>query len=109
MSSFSQDKKWVEAKKAFGSHNWLETIAYYRILGGENVFVYSLMEGDKRLIIDVLEDDSVVLLSKHGFLLTDSFMNVHTSRKVFSYSDEIEYHSHTLEGRSFKVPVEPLK
>lgn len=88
MSTFSQDEKWMEAKRAVGNLNWLEVISYYRSIGGRNVFVYSVIEGDKRLIVDVLDDDHVLLISKHGEPVVDSYDSVTNSRKLFKYNED---------------------
>jgi hypothetical protein len=87
MSSFSQDEKWMEAKRAVGHLNWLEVISYYRSIDGSNVQVYSVRDGEKRLIIDLLDDDTVLLKDKDGFAKEDTYENVLQSRKIFKYSE----------------------
>lgn len=101
MSSYSQDEKWVEAKRAVGNVNWLEVIHYYRSINGDKVFVYSVVEGNKRLIVDIIDDENVLLLNQKGEPVTDSYENVLKSRKIFRYNDDssaqlnCEYGSHT--------------
>jgi hypothetical protein len=107
MSTFSQDEKWMEAKKTVGNHNWLEVVSYYRFIGGRNVFVYSVIEGDKRLIVDVLDDGDVLLISKHGEPVVDNYDTVLSSRKVFKYNeDSSEECDITLGSRVFKIVTE---
>jgi len=85
MSSFSQDEKWMEAKKAVGNTNWLEIISYYRSIKGNHVSVYSVVNGEKRLIVDVLDDNTVLLISNNEYI-KDSYENVLNSRKIFKFS-----------------------
>jgi hypothetical protein len=85
MSSFSQDTKWVEAKRVVGNNNWIDIVSYYHSINGKNVLVYSIVEGDKRLIVDIIDDDTVLLVNKHGQRVVDSYENVLSSRKVFQY------------------------
>lgn len=109
MSSFSQDKKWVEAKKAVGRSNWLEVVSYYRSIDGKNVFVYSVIEGKKRLIVDVLNDDTVLLIDRDR-LTTDSYESVLNSKKVFKYNEdhsEQEYLLHNI--HTFTIATESHK
>jgi hypothetical protein len=107
MSSYSQDEKWVEAKRAVGGLNWLEVISYYRSVDGENVFVYSVIEGDKRLIVDILDDENVLLLNKYGEPIVDSYENVLNSRKVFKYNDEnLECVDYVYGSHKYKIRIE---
>ncbi|QDP42843.1 portal protein [Bacillus phage vB_BmeM-Goe8] len=105
MASFSQDTKWMEAKRVVGHLSWLEVIAYYREIQGTNVFVYSIIDGEKRLIVDVLSDDSVLLLGKNG-VLTDTYANVLNSRKVFKYSECSETKIYDLGTKQIEIAVE---
>lgn len=105
MASFSQDRKWMEAKRVVGHLSWLEVIAYYREIQGTNVFVYSIIDGEKRLIVDVLSDDSVLLLGKNG-VLTDTYTNVLNSRKVFKYSECSEIKIYDLGAKQIEIAVE---
>ncbi|AYJ75930.1 hypothetical protein BSP14_055 [Bacillus phage BSP14] len=109
MASFSQDTKWIEAKKVVGHVNWIEVVSYYRSIGGTNVFVYSVVNGDKRLIVDVIDDDEVLLIGKADELLTDSYTNVLNSRKVFKYSEELDFRNYYLRGQKFRIPTESQK
>jgi hypothetical protein len=107
MSTFSQDEKWVEAKRAVGNLNWLEVISYYRTIDGENVFVYSVIEGDKRLIVDVLDDEHILLLNKQGEPVVDSYSNVLNSRKVFKYNDDSSEQFDCVYGsRKYRIRIE---
>lgn len=88
MSSFREDSKWQIAKKLLNqNYTWLEVISYYKAIGGKNVLVYSVIDGEKRLIVDLTEDNQVLLANRHGELVTDTYENVLNSRKVFEYSD----------------------
>lgn len=108
MSSFNQDAKWVEAKRVVGNLNWLEVVSYYRSIGGKNVFVYSVIEGDKRLIVDVLDDDSVVLINREGEVSINDYDTVMNSRKVFKYNEDIEQIPFTFRNQQYFIPVEIL-
>ncbi|AXH71110.1 hypothetical protein BSP38_068 [Bacillus phage BSP38] len=77
----------MEAKRAVGHLNWLEVISYYRSIDGCNVSVFSVKDGEKRLIVDVIDDDTVLLLDQNGHEAEDTYDNVLSSRKVFKYSD----------------------
>lgn len=89
VSLFSKDNKWKKAKQLLNhNYTWLEVISYYKSLGGTNVSVYSVIEGDKRLIVDLTDDDQVLLLNKHNELVKDTYDNVLNSRKVFEYHED---------------------
>lgn len=109
MASFSQDEKWMEAKRAVGHLNWLEVISYYRSIEGDNVFVYSVIDGEKRLIVDILSDDNILLVDKHGCIITDSYMNVLNSRKVFKYSEDSETKQYKLGPDKYTIVIESHK
>lgn len=109
MASFSQDRKWVEAKRAIGNLNWIEVISYYRSIDGKNVFVYSVAEGGKRLIVDVLDDDTVLLLDKRGEPVTDTYENVFNSKKVFKYNEEHSEQAYQLQGADTYIATESHK
>lgn len=109
MSSFSEDDKWIEAKRTVGIENsWLEIINFYRSIGGTNVFVYAAGGGDKRLIVDILseEDDRVLLISKSGEAVIDSYENVNNSKKIFKYSEDVEHRDYIIEDELYHVVVE---
>jgi hypothetical protein len=109
MSSFSQDTKWAEAKRAVGNLNWLEVISYYRSIGGKNVFVYSVIEGDKRLIVDILDNERVVLVNKNGEPVIDSYTAVESSRKVFKYSEKTEQVPYMVGNKEYLITIESHK
>lgn len=109
MKTFKDDKKWQEAKRVAGSDKWLEVISYYRSIGGKNVFVYSVIDGDKRLIVDILDDDRVLLVDKRGELVTDNYDNVLNSKKVFKYNEDIEEVDYYFESNKYKVAIESHK
>ncbi|QIA28676.1 hypothetical protein [Phage f2b1] len=109
MTSYSQDRKWLEAKRAVGHLNWLEVISYYRSIGGDSVFVYSIVEGDKRLIVDILADESILLINREGLPVTDSYDNVLKSRKAFNYSDTSELRTYTVGKESYQIAIEKLE
>ena len=106
MSSVSQDKKWVEVKRVISDLNWLEIVSYYRSIDGRNVFVYSIIEGDKRLIVDVLDDEYVVLMNKHGEPIIDSYETVFNSRKVFKYNEDFEQVPCMVRNKEYLVTIE---
>lgn len=108
MSSFSQDKKWMEAKKAvgYGNYSWLDVVSYYRFIDGTNVFVYSVIEGDKRLIVDVLDSGQVLLVTREGKLITDDYRAVLESRKIFKYSRHFEKKELPLGSEKYTVILE---
>lgn len=107
MSSFNQDLKWLEAKKAVGNNEWIEIISYYRSIGGQNVFVYCVGNGDKRLIVDVIdENDNVLLINKTGEPVIDTYDNVLNSRKVFTYSDNSENMKFSVGDMKYIIAIE---
>lgn len=106
MSSFSQDKRWVEAKRAVGNMNWIEIVSYYRAINGTHVFVYAVIGGDKRLIVDVIDDDTVLLLSKTGQLITDDYVTVLNSKKIFKYSERCEQKDFYLGSQKYTIATE---
>lgn len=107
MSSFSQDKKWMEAKRVIGELNWIEIVSYYRFVEGRNVFVYSVVDGDKRLIVDVISgDNAVLLLNKKGEFVTDSYEAVMNSKKIFKYSDNYELKTYRFGSYKFTIAIE---
>ncbi|WP_325227477.1 hypothetical protein [Schnuerera sp.] len=106
MSSFSQDKKWMEAKKVIGDLDWIEIISYYRFIGGNNVFVYVAGDGDKKQIVDIIDKEgTVLLLNRAGYLETDTYDNVTNSKKIFEYSEYFEEEEHFFEDSKIKIPV----
>lgn len=109
MASFSQDRKWLEAKRAVGNLNWLEVIRYYRSINGTNVFVYSVIEGDKRLIADVLDDGHILLVNKHGEPVFDSYENVLNSRKIFKYNEDFLVRDLCIGSDKYRVVLESHK
>lgn len=107
MSSFSSDKKWMEAKKVVGDTNWVEVINYYRSINGTNVFVYAIGDGDRKLIVDVIDDeDNILLINKHGNPEIDTYENVTNSRKEFKYSEDTEYGDFYINDMKFTIPIE---
>lgn len=106
MSSFSKDRKWMEAKRAIGSMNWLEIISYYRSISGIHVFVYSVIDGNKRLIVDVIDDDTVLLLSKNGQLVIDDYNLVLNSKKIFKYSEHCDHRDFYLGSQKYTIATE---
>lgn len=110
MGSFKDDEKWIEAKKAVDSKNsWLEVISYYRSIDGKNVFVYSVIEGDKRLIVDVLDDERILLINKQGEPIIDSYVSVLNSRKIFKYNEDSFIHDFFMGSNKYKIAVESHK
>lgn len=109
MSSFSQDAKWAEAKQTVGSSNWLEVVSYYRSIDGKNVFVYSVIEGDKRLIVDIIDDEHILLINKLGEPVVDSYQNVLNSRKVFKYCETVRYREYYVGSHKYKIAIESHK
>lgn len=103
---FSQDEKWLEAKRAAGHLNWLEVIAYYREIGGSCVYVYAIGDKDKRLIVDILNDDTILLLDKNNSPVIDTYENILKSRKAFNYSENYEYTQFYHEDTKYIVKVE---
>ncbi|AMQ66589.1 portal protein [Bacillus phage Shbh1] len=106
MSLFSKDSKWVEAKKVIGSSNWIEVVSYYRYIGGENVFVYVIGDGNKKLIVDIMDDQNVLLIDKEGNPSIDTYDNVQNSRKMFRYSENTKVKKFTVQDQTFFVRME---
>lgn len=107
MVSFSQDKKWMEAKKLLNQkYSWIDIVSYYRSIGGNNVFVYCIGNGDKKLIVDIVDDDNVLLINKLGEPIIESYEDVLNSRKVFSYSENFENREFFVGSKRFVVALE---
>ena len=105
MTSFKHDPLWQEAKLMIGTSNWLEVAACYREIGGKHVFVYSVVNGLKRLIVDILSDETVLLLVGDR-LTTDSYTNVLNSRKQFKYYTDIEVSTYILGDKQYRIATE---
>lgn len=107
MASFSQDPKWIEAKEVVGKPNWIEVVSYYRHIGGTNVFVYCIGDGDKKLIVDVVDDDNnVLLINKFDEPVIEGYENVLSSRKQFSYSEDFENRTYEVQGKKVTIAIE---
>ncbi len=106
MTSFSQDKKWMEAKTVIGKPDWLEVVSYYRFIDGSNVFVYVIGDGDKQLIVDFIDDENILLINKKGLPVVDTYTNVLKGRKLFSYSEHFEEKEFKINEKEFKIPIE---
>ena len=97
----------MEDKRVIGNLNWIEIVSYYRFVNGTNVFVYSIVDGDKRLIVDVISgEDAVLLLNKKGELITDSYDAVLNSKKIFKYSENYELKPYRFGSHKFTIAVE---
>jgi len=105
MASFSEDEKWLEAKKIVGANNsWIDIISVYRYLGGKNVFVYIIGDKDKRQIVDIVDDENnVLLISKYGEPIIEDYDTVEKSRKSFNYSEDIEERTYYIAGKEASV------
>lgn len=88
---FNQDNKWLEAKRIgreLGvADNWLEMITLYHNIGGSNIFIYAIIDNQKYLIVDVLDDEHVILLDSSDNPVIEDYKKVFDSKKIFSYSD----------------------
>lgn len=82
---YQEDEKWVEAKRTLRTDDWIEVTSFYRELGGHDVFVYALLDREKKLILDIDDDDNVLLYTKDG-VVSEDYERVFTSRKYFSYT-----------------------
>lgn len=104
--SFASDEKWLEAKKVVGNRgNWLDVVDYYNTIDGKNTFVYSLIEGDKRLIVDIRDQD-VLLINGEGELEVDEYEAVLRSRKQFVYTEKTKECEYNLRGDTITVIVQ---
>lgn len=108
MSYFSRDKKWIEAKKVIGDINWLEIISYYRMINGSNVFVYSIINKEQKLIVDILDDHRVILVNKHSEIELEDYNTVLSSRKRFCYSHKYKEKELEFNGRKINIKLEDL-
>lgn len=107
MATFGQDKKWIEAKRIVGNDNsWLEVISCYNSIGGKGVFVYSVIEGQKRLIVDVLDDNHVLLFDSNKNLVVEQYETILNSKKLFKYNDRYTEVECPLENKIIKVTIE---
>ena len=103
---YSRDLKWEEAKKTArlsGFQNqWIEIIDHYNSNEGEHVQIFCVIEGTKYRIAYILDDDSVLLITRGDGLETKSYDEVNESQKIFFYKDETEVKQFTLsEGQTF--------
>jgi hypothetical protein len=104
MTSFSQDRKWIEAKKLCGSA-WVETVSYYRSIQGKNVFVYAILNKSKHLIVGAVSDDTVLLINRDKQAHLVSYSEVDRSRKLFKYSEDYEEETYEVDGTLYVVPL----
>lgn len=118
-NSYSSDPIWREAKKVAGSaeeSGWIETVSYYREQGGYKVFVYSLINKSKNLIVDVTNTEEILLLDSNNKPFIENYKTIKNSRKYFSFNEEPFYTEVTLQDyrigdgsmMTFKIPVERI-
>lgn len=107
---FSNDPKWLEAKRSIGRLDWIEVVSYYRYLGGKNIFVYIIRDKTKKLIIDFIDSDgNVILLNRNKELEIQDYESVDTSKKEFVYAHDFETSVYEIEGQEFKVATEKVE
>ncbi|AGB62610.1 hypothetical protein [Bacillus phage phiAGATE] len=82
---FSQDKKWMEAKRAVGHLDWIEVVSYYHHIQGEDVTVYAVLNGEMFEIQTALNDNTVLLTDSDGEDVEKDYQTVLSSRKVFKH------------------------
>lgn len=81
---------WSEAKKVckeigFGS-NWVEIISYYNTNDGNQVSLFTILDGESKRVIGVTDTGTVLLLNKKEELEEVEYNVVFESNKKFSYS-----------------------
>lgn len=103
---YSRDSKWEEAKKTArlsGFQNqWIEIIDHYNSNEGEHVQIFCVIEGVKFRIAYILDDESVLLITRDDGLETRPYDEVNESQKVFFYKDQTKVKQFALEeGQTF--------
>lgn len=103
---YNKDIKWGEAKKTArlsGFQNqWIEIIDHYNSNEGEHVQIFCVIDGEKYRIAYILDDDSVLLITRDEGLVTKNYDEVNESQKVFFYKEDTEAKVFTLgEGDTF--------
>ncbi|AII28099.1 portal protein [Bacillus phage Bobb] len=83
---FSQDKKWMEAKRAVGHLDWIEVVSYYHDIQGKDISVFAVLDGEMFKIQTVIDNDTVLLTDSAGAEVEKDYNTVLSSRKVFKYS-----------------------
>lgn len=83
---FSQDKKWMEAKRAVGHLDWIEVVSYYHDIQGKDISVFAVLDGEMFKIQTVIDNDTVLLTDSAGAEVERDYNTVLSSRKVFKYS-----------------------
>ncbi|UNA01476.1 hypothetical protein MG295_00059 [Bacillus phage vB_BcgM] len=86
MTSYQKDDKWKKAKQLLAQgYTWIEVISYYKLLGGDKVKVYSILDREKFLILDMTKAKRVILEDAEGEKVFADYLDVKNSRKVFEY------------------------
>lgn len=86
LTSYQKDEKWNKAKQLLATGlTWIEVVSYYRLLGGTKVKVYSILDREKLLIIDMTGDKNVALKDANGEVIYANYLDVKNSRKIFEY------------------------
>ncbi|AHJ87563.1 hypothetical protein Bp8pC_133 [Bacillus phage Bp8p-C] len=83
---FSQDKKWMEAKRAVGHLDWIEVVSYYHDIQGKDISVFAVINGEMLKIQAIIDNDTVLLTDSVGAEVEKDYDTVLSSRKVFKYS-----------------------
>lgn len=97
---FSKDDKWKIAKKFMKQQNlegnWIETIDYYRSIGGKHVAIFVYINKVKYRILEATVDGRVVAMdSNNDFCMLD-YDEVNISRKEFFYIENPKEHEYNL-------------
>lgn len=83
---FSQDKKWMEAKRAVGHLDWIEVVSYYHDIQGKDISVFAVLDGEMFKIQAITDRGTVLLTDSVGAEVEKDYDTVLSSRKVFKYS-----------------------
>ena len=93
ISTFQNDKVWVNAKKVAKSSgspsDWIVAIDYYNLQGGKSVTLFSnAREGVTERILGISDDDRVITLNVNDEIELLDYEVVFEAKKKFFYTDK---------------------
>ena len=105
MTQYRNGDLWQQAKEiaeaAQYPYVWIEIISYYNEQGGKNVQLYTLVEGENKRVVLVLDDYDVLVLDKEGNPEIIEYEVADKGIKTFYYVPKQEKDIKTIE---VKVP-----
>lgn len=98
--AYIDDTLWLDAKqiaKQNGlANNWVEIVEYYHSTGGHRAIVHSIIDDVQREILNILDDETVLLINSEGSLCVMPYDDVVSSKKLFFYKASEEYNEVSL-------------